>query len=181
MSTPAGFKNGEVEYFIINSKGNFMVNGVKFTYDKAPRAIKNLFYNEYSRDIREVPERLVILKSIAKGEEFDTWLNCNFGGFNSTPDVDLKSGKITREFWDCGLKDSCMGYGVVCHNQFNLTRTEYVVLKTFKEGLPEKLVSSQLHISKNTLRNHNQSIMRKFNVHNKIEVLKVAEMEGVIL
>lgn len=181
MDIPAGIRDHEVEYFKINSEGFFMVDGMKMTYSNAPTAIKMLFYDEYVRDISDVPERLIVLKNISAGEEFETWMNCNFGGFNSTPDANLETGRISREFWDCGMKDSCLGYGVVCRNNFNLTRTEYNILQTYRNGLPEKIVSSNFKISQNTLRNHNQSILRKFKVHNKMEVLKVAEKEGVIL
>lgn len=181
MKAPAGFNDGEVEYFIINNKKNFLINGKRFSYEKAPKGIKMIFYEEYQRDLTEVPERSIVLKSIAPEEEFETWLNCNFGGFNSTPDVDLKSGKISREFWDCGLKDICLGYGIICHNKFNLTRTEYNILRSYKDGIPEKILSEKMHISKHTLRNHSANIMRKFDAHNKIEVLVKAEREGIVL
>lgn len=181
MDIPAGFKDGEVEFFTINSESSFLINGEKFSYHTAPNAVKTIFYEEYARDIREVPERLMILKSIAKDEEFETWMNCNFGGFNSTPDVDLRTGRISREFWNCGLKECCSGYGIICHNKFNLTRAEYHIFKSYKDGIPDKIISDRMHISQHTLRNHNASILRKLEAHSKIEALKKAEKEGVII
>lgn len=178
---PAFIDNGGCEYFVVNSEGYFMINGEKLSYENAPRQIKALFYAEYVRDLQEVPERGAILKSIASGEEYETWMLCNFGGFNNTPDLDLLTGKISREFWDCGMKNTCIGYGIICRNQFNLTRTEYSIMKHYTDGLPDKLVSSELKISTNTLRNHNYSIFRKFGVSSKLEVIKKAENEGVIL
>lgn len=180
-SVPAFIDNGGCEYFVVNSQGYFMINGKKMSYEKAPRHIQALFYAEYARDLQEVPERGAILKAIASGEEYETWLLCNFGGFNTTPDLDLVTGKISREFWDCGMKRTCMGYGIVCRNPFNLTRAEYAIMRRYTDGLPDKLVSAELKISPSTLKNHSTSIFRKLGVSSKLEVIRKAQQEGVIL
>jgi len=181
MRLPAGFLPGEVEFFATSDERSFIINGEKVDFDNASKTITSIFYKEYLEDLEKVPERKIILNQIAEGEEFTSWMLCNFGGYDSNPDLNLTTGKLSREFWDCGLKSTCLGYGVICHNKFNLTRTEFNIVKTYFDGLPDKIISDKLKISKNTLRNHNNSIMRKLKVHSKIEAIKIASEEGIII
>ena len=60
-------------------------------------------------------------------------------------------------------------------DKFNLTRREKQVLKLVIDGLTNKEIAEQLGKSVRTIETHRFKIMKKLNVHNAIEMLKVVE------
>lgn len=61
-----------------------------------------------------------------------------------------------------------------------LSDREIAVLKLLAKGATTAAVAEQLHISRTTVNNHIQHILRKLNVHNRLEAIRRAEHAGLI-
>lgn len=60
-----------------------------------------------------------------------------------------------------------------------LTPREKQILQLIADGMTNKEIARHLIISNKTIESHRQNIMKKFDVHNKIELLKTALRLGV--
>jgi len=61
-----------------------------------------------------------------------------------------------------------------------LSDREVSVLKLLAKGITTTAVAEQLHISRTTVNNHIQHILRKLNVHTRLEAIRRAEHAGLI-
>lgn len=61
-----------------------------------------------------------------------------------------------------------------------LTPREQEVLKLIAEGLSNNEIADQLVISAKTVDRHRENIMRKLNLHNRVELVKYALRKGLI-
>lgn len=61
-----------------------------------------------------------------------------------------------------------------------LSDREVSVLKLLAKGVTTTAVAEQLHISRATVNNHIQHILRKLNVHTRLEAIRRAEHAGLI-
>ncbi|UOQ43806.1 response regulator transcription factor [Halobacillus salinarum] len=55
-----------------------------------------------------------------------------------------------------------------------LSSREIEVMKLAASGATNKEISSQLHITENTVKNHLKSVLRKLNIKNRVELARVA-------
>lgn len=62
----------------------------------------------------------------------------------------------------------------------NLTRRELQVLELVADGLPNRDVANQLHISENTVKNHMRSIHEKLDVRTRTEAVVKAARHGLL-
>ncbi len=61
-----------------------------------------------------------------------------------------------------------------------LTPREREVLTPLAEGLSNAEIAGQLHISPKTVARHRENIMRKLNLHSRVELVKYAIRKGII-
>lgn len=61
-----------------------------------------------------------------------------------------------------------------------LTPRELDILRLMAEGLSNQVISERLGITRNTVRNHVQSILAKLEAHSKLEAVATAVREGII-
>jgi PAS domain S-box-containing protein len=61
-----------------------------------------------------------------------------------------------------------------------LSERERDVLKLLAKGVTTTTVAKQLHISRNTVNNHVQHILRKLDSHTRLEAIRRAEQAGLI-
>ena len=61
-----------------------------------------------------------------------------------------------------------------------LTPREVEILRLIAEGSSTDQIAEHLHISRETVRNHVRSILRKLEVHSRIEAIAVARAEGLL-
>jgi len=61
-----------------------------------------------------------------------------------------------------------------------LSDREVSVLRLLAKGVTTKAVADQLHISRTTVNNHIQHILRKLDVHTRLEAIRRAERAGLI-
>lgn len=63
---------------------------------------------------------------------------------------------------------------------YDLTEREREVLVLLSNGLSNKAIATELHLSVNTIRNYVQSILTKLNVHSKLEAVSTGVKAGII-
>jgi DNA-binding NarL/FixJ family response regulator len=63
----------------------------------------------------------------------------------------------------------------------DLTFREKEVLQLIAEGMTNPEIASTLFISPHTVTRHRANLMRKLNVHNRVELVKVANHRGLIM
>jgi two-component system response regulator DevR len=61
-----------------------------------------------------------------------------------------------------------------------LTPRELDILRLLAEGLSNQVIAERLGITRNTVRNHVQSILAKLEAHSKLEAVATAVREGII-
>ena len=61
-----------------------------------------------------------------------------------------------------------------------LTRRELEVLSMVADGRTSAAIAEQLHISRATVDNHFQSVLKKLNAHSRLEAVRKAEHAGLI-
>ena len=57
---------------------------------------------------------------------------------------------------------------------------ELDILGLMAQGLANQIIAERLGISRNTVRNHVQSILAKLDAHSKLEAVSAAVREGII-
>lgn len=159
-----------------------------FKYDRkmvslndCPEGISRAFYDRFQDEVMDSPEMLVAYKQMGlnPGEYFTQWLICNFGGEDHTPDLLLSSKTFYKEYWDCGVKETCPAFGKGCRK--DLTPRQFEILQLFREGLPDKLIAEKLGITENTVREHRRNIFSKFSSRNKQEAIRSAASNSIIM
>jgi PAS domain S-box-containing protein len=61
-----------------------------------------------------------------------------------------------------------------------LTPREVEILRLFSDGASTDQIAEQLHIARETVRNHVRSILRKLEVHSRLEAMALARSEGIL-
>jgi len=62
----------------------------------------------------------------------------------------------------------------------DLSERELDVLRLLSKGVRTAAVAEQLHISRTTVNNHIQHILRKLDVHTRLEAIRRAEHAGLL-
>jgi len=62
----------------------------------------------------------------------------------------------------------------------DLTKRELEILRILARGGTTSSIATQLHISRTTVNNHVQNILRKLDVHTRLEAIRRAEYAGLI-
>lgn len=65
-------------------------------------------------------------------------------------------------------------------NDFNLTQRELEVLNLVTNGLSNKIISEELFISVDTVRNHLRNIYKKLNVNSRTQAVIVSIRQGIL-
>jgi RNA polymerase sigma factor (sigma-70 family) len=66
-------------------------------------------------------------------------------------------------------------------DDFELTSREKEVLQLIAEGMTNAEIAEDLFISPHTVTRHRANLMKKLNVHNRVELVKVASSRGLIM
>lgn len=64
--------------------------------------------------------------------------------------------------------------------EVDLTERELEVLRLLATGTASKAIAEQLHISRITVNNHIQHILKKLNAHSRLEAVRRAERAGLV-
>ena len=173
---PAGLTDDNIEIFAHNDKVSFTRNGRVFSIRELERHIIRHFMHEMFQN----SEARTILRSWCHSAKkmLEQYVFCNYGGFDVTPDFDTKENKSHPEPWNCGMQDTCEGFGKVCRpigdNGEKITHKEMQVLRAIASGHPDKWLNDKLGITMNTLASHKKNISRKLKLHSKMEMILFA-------
>lgn len=139
MTLPAGLLPSDLNIEIFADPDNFgkclfIQYGKTHPFHELPLDIIPKLYRECFLDKKAIKGlKLMGVKPEAMVEHYNY---CNRGAFDSIPDI-LTSGKLTKEFFDCGRRGQCPGEGLVCKRMINgieFTPREIECLELNAEG-----------------------------------------------
>jgi DNA-binding CsgD family transcriptional regulator len=169
----AGFIDSSIEIFAKGRNLFFVQNGNTQDISQLPKDVHNIIEKHMWANKAAVK----ILYSWCENvpDMIEQYMFCNFGGLTIEPDFDNNTKKLTSESWECPVRATCEGRGIVCScsNDSKFTRKEIEVLSYVEKNpaQPFKQVAANLHMAQNTLLQHTQSIYRKANIHSKPELI----------
>ena len=145
---------------------------------------------------REFSETKIIILSMYDDEEYIYELfSCGISGYLSKESIsqDLISAIRLVSEGDCYLSPTIAKKVVdiflllkdgkkvkVQSSKGVITKRENKILKLIAEGLSSKEIGELLNISMKTVDTHRNNIMKKLNIHRKIELVKYAIEQGII-
>lgn len=179
---PAGLTDNNVELFVKDDKVFAIFSGRVILFHELPSEIREYFMNDLIENIQAI--KLINEMGVMKSElVLEQFLKCRFGGLDNNPDLDVASGELTDEYWDCGKRGGCSAEGKLCQqikveNGF-LSRREIDVLKLITEGLTDKQIADRLYISKNTVASHKYNIQEKTGFTNKLDMAVFAVQKNI--
>ena len=107
---------------------------------------------------------------------------CNRGKLDSTPDI-TTSGKLNKEFFDCGRRGQCPGEGKVCKltlNGIKLTYRELQCLRYTVKGKDYKQIASEMGFNNTLPVNSLMSRLReKFGAGSKSALIIMSQQLGI--
>ena len=107
---------------------------------------------------------------------------CNRGAFDSVPDIST-SGKLTKEFFDCGRRGQCPGEGKVCKltlNGIKITYRELQCLRHTVKGKDYKQIASEMGFKNTIPVNSLQSRLReKLGAGSKAALIIMSQQLGI--
>ncbi|MEW6126485.1 MAG: LuxR C-terminal-related transcriptional regulator [Acidobacteriota bacterium] len=65
-------------------------------------------------------------------------------------------------------------------HDIGLTNRELEILRLLAKGITTATIAQQLHVSRTTVHNHVQHILRKLNAHSRLEAIRRAEYAGLL-
>jgi DNA-binding CsgD family transcriptional regulator len=116
MNLPAGLLPGDMNIEIFANptqfgKCLFLQHGQTKPFHELPTIVLNKLYRECFDDKKAVKAMGVM--GVEINYMVEQYNYCNRGRLDSTPDI-TPSGKLTKEFVDCGRHGNCPGENIVC-------------------------------------------------------------------
>ena len=177
----AGLDDNAVEFFAVPGDIKCTNNEQVYRYKNFPKWI----IDTIQADMESNPEALKALgkwENLAPEDYIRQYIQCNFGGVDNEPDIDV-NGKINHtEFFDCGFRGTCKHEGKLCRaikvKNGYLTKTEIKIMQNICH--PAKIIADTLCISEQTVNSHIQNIMQKTELGSKAELVDAANKLGII-
>lgn len=158
--------DGEVEvrqqcdtpYLLKESNSDFNSSFVAVIRDRYPHAYKNLC----KRYLESAKNKSYYEFRITRG-----FIKCNLGAHDNKFDIDAE-GNFHFEFCQCPLAGECKEWKETCDPKENiaLSDAEIRVLRIIAQGKKITTIADELYLSPKTIENHQNSMLRKLNVHN---------------
>lgn len=183
MNLPAGLLPEDCNIELFADPENFgkcywLQYGQTRPFHELPVQVIVALYHELFIDKKAVKG----LKSmgITKDNEMVEQYNfCNRGKLDSKPDI-TPSGKLNKEYFDCGRRDRCVGEGKVC-GMAGLTSREKQCVVLNARGLDYKQIKSEMGFKSQPAVNSLMSRCRgKLDARNKTELLIKSIELGII-
>lgn len=183
MNLPAGLLPEDCNIELFANPNQFgkcywIQNGTTRPFHELPIQITASLYSELYLD-RNALKGLKLMGITKESEMLEFYNFCNRGKLDSTPDIST-SGKLTKEFFDCGRHDNCPGDGKVC-GRYGLTFRERQCLKLHGLGRTYDQIKSEMGFRSTTAVNSLTSRLKsKCNASNKTELSIYAHQIGII-
>lgn len=183
MTLPAGLLPEDCNIELFADPENFgkcywIQNGQTRQFCELPIQIVVSLYAELFKD-RKAIQGLKMMGVSKDSEMLETYNYCNRGKLDSSPDI-TPSGKLNKEFFDCGKHDSCPGDGKVC-GMYGLTFRERQCLKLNGMGRNYQQIKSDMGFKSVVAVNSLMTRCRtKTGAKNKTELLIKSQQLGII-
>ncbi len=146
----------------------------------------------FLEDLRQLVPAVPVL--IVSARQEPAWvynaLQRGAAGFlsKSSPELELrealtaleKGGRYVSSHLRRALDDYSAGMGASQHGAIRLTRRQQSVLALIDQGLNNRQISEQLHISESTVKGHVSTLFDLFNVENRTSCLREAKNYGLL-
>lgn len=186
MTLPAGLLPSDLNIEIFADPDNFgkclfIQYGHTHPFHELPMPVMTTLFRECYLDKKALKGLdLMGISSEAKVEQYNY---CNRGRLDGIPDIS-PSGKLTKEFVNCGYHGKCAGEGLVCKLEFDgvkITHRELQCMKHNGEGKDYQQIKSDMGFKSVTAVNSLISRCKdKFNVNTKSELLIKSIQIGII-
>lgn len=148
----------DTPYLLKESNFDFNSSFVAVIRDRYPHAYKNLC----KRYLESAKNKSYYEFRITRG-----FIKCNLGAHDNKFDIDAE-GNFHFEFCQCPLAGECKEWKETCDPKENiaLSDAEIRVLRLIAQGKKITTIADELYLSPKTIENHQNSMLRKLNVHN---------------
>lgn len=183
MNLPAGLLPEDCNIELFANPENFgkcfwLQYGQTKPFHELPIQVIVALYHELYAD-RKAVKALNGMGITKDNEMLETYNYCNRGKLDVTPDI-TPSGKLNKEFFDCGRHDKCPGDGKVC-GKHGLTFRERQCLKLNGLGKNYEQIKSEMGFRSVVAVNSLMSRCRsKLGATNKTELLIISTQIGII-
>jgi DNA-binding CsgD family transcriptional regulator len=182
---PAGIIDKGTEFFTVIEdnmpRAKFFRDGASHPFSALPQLLKTILHNDMVANPakeREI-EAMVGSDMAAKLEKFTT---CNYGRLDDEADIDEHGNLSQPEYVPCPYRGTCKHEGKACSNILIngvlLSRAETEVFKLTKFSNDE--IAAKLFRSVKTVKTQIQTIQNKSGLANKIEMVHLATIKGII-
>ena len=171
-----GMISSDIEIFNHQNQTMAIANGEVINYDLLPYGVLERIKELLHRD----PAALAQVREWHPDSEFQQvkkFASCRFGGLDFTPD--LGNGCQTGEYWDCPMRGSCAGEGVVCrnvsYNGHEITPQDVILIKAISTNKTNEVIAQEMGVPFGSFHGIKTKLYRKFdNAQTKLEVIQKA-------
>jgi len=185
MTLPAGLMPHDLNIEIFADPDHFgkclfVQHGRVQPFHELPIEVIPALYEECFMDKKAVKAmRMMGIKSEAMVEQYNY---CNRGALDGIPDVST-SGKLTREFFDCGRRGKCPREGLVCKmtfGQIKITPRELQCLRLNSKGKSYAEIRCEMGFnSQNSVNSLMSRLRDKMGVGSKSALIAISNQLGI--
>lgn len=152
-----------IEFFTNSGDVNVIMNGGVLSFNELPTPIYQLLKEEMLRNT-DAYEILKEWHPESEMRQLETFAHCRYGDLDN--DGDLKDMVFnTPEFWDCPLRGSCKGEGIVCalpnYKGNPLCGKEVTLLRCITTSMTNEAIADALAVPLGTFHNLKQKLYVK--------------------
>lgn len=178
----SGMIDKGAEFLTVDDRAICMHDGSVLEFDVVPDHLKDVL----RADMKSQPKKERAMEAMVGPDEdrkLERFTMCQFGGMDSTPDIDEHGNLSYPEFVPCAKRGACEHEGIGCSqitisNGVILSKSETAVLRLVE--LENDQIADILFISVKTVKTHFQNIRRKTGKQNKTELAVWAVLRGII-
>lgn len=170
------------EFLTVDDRAICVHDGSVLEFPAVPDHLKERLRTEMKRQ----PKKERAMEAMVGNDEdrkLERFTMCQFGGMDSTPDIDEKGNLSYPEFVPCAQRGACDHEGQGCsqitvREGVVLSKSETACLRLIEEEFEE--IAKILYKSVKTVKTHFQNIRRKTGKKNKTELAIWAVLRGII-
>jgi DNA-binding CsgD family transcriptional regulator len=130
----------------------FATRGQVLPFSSLPREVREDLRDELLSDTRAL-KGLRLMGITQEDQMLEMYNYCNRGRLSTTGDISSE-GKKSKEFFDCGRRERCVGEGKVCNcltiNGSRITHRELECLRLIAQGLSYKSICLEMGFRRET-------------------------------
>ena len=175
---PAGIFGG-CELLIHQNQNFALHNGSLIKPNELPVQVEQLVFDHYKQN-KKAHKYLKQMGYPGVKTGYEKYKSCLFGGFDSVPDVDLKTGAVTPDFFNASCtSETCQFRGKLCGTASAISKDDYKTLIEIISGNSAKIAASGLHLSTAGLKSRIEKLKEKLDAVNIAELAYKAAQLGI--